>query len=143
MRRPIGKPARANSGDTVRISCRVAKGSDQSRIGVWSKNEGFEFSPHIQLERMDFMVEGRSSMIQPMYVRLFDERPRATFDFVADDDLIFQVIQEIDVEEETSAKVRIRVYRGYSLRLLRMWLRVKKWFTKIKGTTHGKVATQK
>ena len=111
MRRRITKPTFAARDNLVVIECRLRKLQSYARLSLWSAIEGDELSPHVPYGKISILIENRPSFVQPTYVRLVSEGLRKyVWQFHAEEDLSFCVMQEVDTASETLAKARIKVY---------------------------------
>ena len=117
MRRPLTKAARANSGDTVVITCSLAKGEIMQRVSVWSGSPGFDLSPHVDPTGLDMLQDGRPVMRKPTFTTLSDLHPNHEFTIEATEPLLFRAVQDIDVASDKKARASIRVYSPRALRV--------------------------
>lgn len=126
MRADLGRPKAVKAGDLVTIRLRLPKSKQHARLSVWSRFSGYPFAPHIQMEKLGVLKDGRPQMVSPMYAALHEDRREAILQFVADDNLDVMVRQEVDAPSEVSAKVRI-IARGKTSQAVRRYCRDAFW----------------
>lgn len=108
MRLPCQKAISANKGDLVTATCRLKAGASHARVSLWSTVDGYPLAPHTQFSMIGLLIEGKPTMIPPMYARLTPDRRKVIWQIIAEEDLIFRVMQDVDTPDEPLAKVRIR-----------------------------------
>lgn len=110
MRKQVMKPQRVDKGSLVIVSMRLPRSQSDARLSLWSATDGCELSPHIQYSLLDVLVQGKPTMHSAMYARLTVHKRKVDWKFIADDDLTFVVIQDVDTKDEPLAHARIRAY---------------------------------
>lgn len=128
MRLMASRTAKVNRGDLVSIRCRLRPGMDLARLYVWSCLPGDKmFVPHIQHAKAmaDLLVDGKPVMTAPMFTTLrLPHKEVHTIEFYADEKLRVCVRQEADTADEPIAKVQIRSYGPWMLKLRSLWRRL-------------------
>ena len=108
MRQICGKAVKVRRGDTVTIFARLPRGSTKdARLSLWSALDGDDFSPHVQYAILGILFDGKPSMLPSMYARLTGRKPEHTWELVADEDLTFCVMQDVDTKDEPLARTGI------------------------------------
>lgn len=109
MRRPLTRKARAPKGSRVSFVCSLPEGQQQAILSVFTGTPGFDLSPYVNPDQLGISVDGLPLMIQPMYRTLRPEFPAHTFSFTAHEDMFVQLVQDIDVATDPSAKAKVHV----------------------------------
>lgn len=109
MRENIGKAVKVKAGSPVTIKLSLPKSADYARISVWSAVQGYELSPHVQIVGEMAVRDGLPPMLRPIHTTLSKDERVKTLEFIADDSLTIQAVQEKDLATEPSAKARIYV----------------------------------
>lgn len=108
MRVTASKAVRVGPGDEVVIQAQLPKTARTSRLYVFAKVKGEEFSPYVANAESVLVSNGRPQMLSPMSLRLVEKQPERSISFVSDIDGRICVMQEIDTKDEPLAKVRIK-----------------------------------
>lgn len=120
MRKQLTKPIFADKGKLVVIVCRLRRSQSYARISLWSACKGDDLSPHVPLNKLGILFDGKPKMVQPMYVRLIaGHLNKHVWQFNAEEDQAFCVIQEVDTSDEILARARVRIYGTASARTRR------------------------
>jgi hypothetical protein len=109
MRRPISRKARAPQGARVIVECTLPEGQRQGIVSVYTATPGFELSPYVDPEKLGILSKERPIMHKPYYTTLRPEIPAHTFEFTATEDMYVQVIQDVDLKTDASAKAKVKV----------------------------------
>lgn len=109
MRRPLTRKARAPKGSRVSCVCSLPAGQNQAVLSVFTGTPGFDLSPYVNPEQIGITYDGLPVMIQPMYRTLRPEFPAHTFEFTAHEDIYVQIMQDVDVATDASAKAKVKV----------------------------------
>lgn len=80
---------------------------------------GYDFSPHVQIEAMGFVKNGKPSMVPPMRITITDTLPKREISFIADEALEFQLRQEVDVPDDPRVKAKLKRYSEKRFRINR------------------------
>ena len=132
MRIDLTKAAKAKPGDEVVIRCSLPRKVQHARISVWSSCGGAEFSPHVQNAMMNLATNGEVAMVSPMYTSLHELRKHHKISFIADENMLVLVKQEVDDKQTPLASASIAVYGSfrqrirYELRKFLAWFRNKR-----------------
>ena len=124
MRVAASKSVRVGPGDEVVIQAQQSKIARTSRLYVFAKGKGEQFSPYVPNVDAMLVSNGRPQMMSPMSLRLVEKQPEKSISFVSDIDGRVCVMQEIDTKDEPLAKVRIK-------RKLNPDLTWREWITRI------------
>lgn len=106
MRVAASKSIRVGPGDKIAIQAQLPAMARTSRLYVFAKGKGEEFSPYVA--NIGLMVSnGAPQMLSPMSMRLAEKAPQKSISFVSDLDGHVCVMQEVDTKDELLAKVKI------------------------------------
>lgn len=138
MRLNASREVTVRKGYLVSIRCRLRPSMDLARLYIWSHTPGHDFAPHIQHSVMDVQTGDKPVWTAPMSTTLRAPLKREhTIEFFADEKLTFCVRQEADKKDEPLAKVQIRKYGPWALKLRALWRRLTG-----KDVSYGKTLSQ-
>jgi hypothetical protein len=109
MRRPVSRKARAPQGARVIVECTLPEGQLQGIVSVYTGSPGYDLSPYVDPEQIGILSKERPIMLKPFYTTLRPEKPAHTFEFTATEDMYVQVIQDVDLKTDASAKAKVKV----------------------------------
>jgi hypothetical protein len=108
MRVATGRSVKVGPGDEVVIQAQLPKTARSSRLYVFAKGKGEQFSPYVANVGSMLVANGKPQMLSPMSLRLAERMPTKQISFVSDIDGVICVMQEVDTKDEPLAKVSIR-----------------------------------
>lgn len=109
MRRPISRKARAPKGSRVSCECSLPSGQRQATVEIFTGTPGYELSPYVDPGHMSIRSH-EPIMHKPMYTTLRPEFPAHKFEFIAGEDQFVQVMQDMDLATDPSAKAKVIVH---------------------------------
>jgi hypothetical protein len=119
----LTKPVSVRTGDTVVITCGLRRGQSLAKLAVWSAVKGYEMSPHVfnhQLVGMEFN-DGRPLFVRPLSFWLRENNRQRKIEFVADENLDFIVVQNVDLKGDPVAKAKVKRYGKVAAQIRRLF----------------------
>jgi hypothetical protein len=114
MMRPISKRARSPVGARVSVECTLPADQRQAIVCVYTATPGFDLSPYVDVEKLGVQSRERPIMHKPFYTTLRTDTPAHTFEFIASESMFVQVLQDVDIASDASAKAKVKVHGKFT-----------------------------